>query len=121
VSAKPWQERIDDILVAIAEIETFPGGISRDQFMVDPKTQKAVAADLTIVGEAARHVPESVAQNYPEIPWLLIQGMRNHIVHGYYQVDPTIVWETCQNDLKPLIEPLRKMQHENPRTQAGDS
>jgi uncharacterized protein with HEPN domain len=114
VSAKPWQERIDDILDAIAEIEVFLQEISRAQFMADPKTQKAVAADLTIVGEAARHVPDSATKNYPEIPWLLIQGMRNHIVHGYYQVDPTIVWETCQNDLKTLIEPLRKMKQENP-------
>ena len=114
MSAKAWQERIDDILGAIAEIEVFLKGISRDQFMADPKTQKAVAADLTIVGEAARHVPDSVAQNYPEIPWLLIHGMRNHIVHGYYQVDPTIVWETCQNDLKTRVEPLQKMKQENP-------
>ena len=114
MSPKPWQERVDDMLVAIAEIDSFLNGISRDQFMVDRKTQKAVAADLTIIGEAARHVPDSITQNYPAIPWHVIQGMRNHIVHGYYQVDPIILWDTCQDDLKALVEPLRKLQQENP-------
>jgi uncharacterized protein with HEPN domain len=38
-----------------------------------------------------------------------MRGMRNRIVHGYFQVDATIVWETCQNDLAPLIDPLQKI------------
>ena len=79
------------------------------EFLADAKTVKAVAADLTIVGEAARHVPDAVVQAHPEIPWALMRGMRNRIVHGYYQVDPVIVWDTCQNDLPALIDPLKKL------------
>ena len=76
MSPRSWQERIQDILDAIAEIEAFAAGMSRDQFLADPKTLKAVAADLTIIGEAARHVPQAVFQAHPEIPWPLITGMR---------------------------------------------
>ena len=109
MSLRSWQERIEDILAAIAEIESFVAGMNREQFLADAKTLKAVVADLTIIGEAARHIPEAVVQAHPEAPWALMRGMRNRIVHGYYQVDPVVVWDTCQNDLAPLVELLNKM------------
>jgi uncharacterized protein with HEPN domain len=114
VSLKPWQERVQEILAALVEIETFIAGFDRQQFLCDAKTQKAVVANLTIIGEAARHVPESIAGGTSEVPWTVMRGMRNQVVHGYYQVDPVIVWETCQNDLPPLIAPLEKLLCENP-------
>jgi uncharacterized protein with HEPN domain len=79
-SARTWQERIEDILNAIAEIETFIAGFSRDQFLADVKTIKAVVADLTNIGEAASHVPAATVQAHPEIPWQLMTGMRHRIV-----------------------------------------
>ena len=109
MSPRSWQERIQDILEAVAEIQTFVAGLSRDQFLSDSKTIKAVVANLTIIGEAARHVPDSIVQAHSEIPWSLMTGMRNRIVHGYYQVDPTIVWDTCQNDLPALAAALPKV------------
>jgi uncharacterized protein with HEPN domain len=109
VSPRSWQERIADILAAVAEIQVFIAGMSRDQFLADAKTLKAVVADLTILGEAATHVPEDVVQANPNIPWPLMRGMRNRIVHGYFQVDPVIVWDTCQNDLPGLVAPLQTL------------
>jgi uncharacterized protein with HEPN domain len=109
VSHRSGRDRIQDILEAIAEIQSFVGGLSREQFLGDAKTIKAVVANLIIIGEAARHVPETVIQAHAEIPWQLMRGMRNRIVHGYYQVDATIVWDTCQGDLTPLVEPLRRI------------
>ncbi|MEX0677090.1 MAG: DUF86 domain-containing protein [Pirellulales bacterium] len=114
MSRERWQQRIQDILDAVAETESFIAGMDRDQFLADAKTLKAVTANLTVIGEAARHVPQTVAQQWPEIPWDVMCGMRNRIVHGYYQVDPTIVWDTCQNDLPALVIPLRKILQDNP-------
>jgi uncharacterized protein with HEPN domain len=109
VSPRSGRESIEDILDAIAEIQTFIGGLSRTQFLSDAKTLKAVVANLVIIGEAARHIPEDVVQAHPEVPWPLMRGMRNRIVHRYYQVDASIVWDTCQDDLTPLVEPLKKI------------
>ncbi len=109
MSTERWQERVEDILAAIAEIETFVADMSRSEFLDDVKTQKAVVASLTIIGEAARYVPEEVTRNTPDVPWALMRGMRNRIVHAYYQVDPEIVWNTCQNDLPPLVRPLKDL------------
>jgi uncharacterized protein with HEPN domain len=114
VSRERWQQRVQDILDAIAEIEVFITGMDRDQFMADPKTLKAVTANLIVIGEAARHVPATVTAQRSEIPWELMCGMRNRIVHGYYQVAPAIVWDTCQNDLPSLIDPLNRMLQDNP-------
>jgi uncharacterized protein with HEPN domain len=108
-----WHERVQHILDAIAEIATFIGGMSRDEFLADAKTLKAVTANLTIIGEAAGHIPNEVIQAHPEIPWALMRGMRNRIVHGYYVVDPIIVWETCQNDLAPLDDLLKPLVKES--------
>ncbi len=109
MSPEIWKERIQHILEAIAEILDFVSGMSHDQFLADAKTLKAVAADLTIIGEAAQHVPKEIVQAHSEIPWTLMRGMRNRIMHGYYVVDPVIVWDTCQNDLVPLIAPLKSL------------
>jgi uncharacterized protein with HEPN domain len=68
-----------------------------------------VKRDEVIRGEAARHIPEAVLQAHPEVPWALMRGMRNRIVHSHYQVDPAVVWDTCPNDLAPLVELLNKM------------
>jgi uncharacterized protein with HEPN domain len=114
VSLRTWQERVHDILAAVAEIETFIAGLNRDQFLADAKTLKAVVADLTIIGEAARYVPDPIVQGHAEIPWPLMTGMRHRIVHGYYQVDPMIVWDTCENDLAPLVQPLQQLLQQNP-------
>ncbi len=109
MSPRSWEERIQDILAAIAEINAFTAGMSRDEFLADAKTLKAVVADLTILGEAATYVPDSVVQAHPSIPWALMRGMRNRIVHGYFHVDPIIVWDTCQNDLPALSPLLQKL------------
>ncbi len=109
MSLRSGRERIQDILDAVAEIQTFVGGMSRSQFLGDAKTLKAVVADLIIIGEEARHVPDDLIQAHPQLPWPLMRGMRNRIVHGYYQVDAAIVWDTCQTELTPLVEPLMKI------------
>ena len=109
MSLRSSQERVRDILDAVDEIRHFISGMNREQFLDDAKTLKAVVADLTIIGEAARHIPDPTIQAHPEIPWALMRAMRNRIVHGYYRVDPVIVWDTCQNDLALVVEPLRKL------------
>jgi uncharacterized protein with HEPN domain len=109
MSPRLWTERIQDILDAIAEIQEFTRSLSFEQFRDDPKTLKAVALDFIIIGEAAAHVPDDVADAHSEIAWSLIRGMRNRLVHDYFGMDPEIIWGTIQNDFPPLIAPLEKL------------
>jgi uncharacterized protein with HEPN domain len=109
MSPRSWKDRIEDILEAIAEIREFTGGMSFQQFQDDPKTLKAVALDFVVIGEAAAHVPDEVAVAHPEIAWSLMRGIRNRLVHDYFGMDPEILWDTIQNDLPPLLEPLKRL------------
>ena len=116
MSSKPrrWKLRIRHILEAIAENLRYTAGMTFEQFGSDPKTLKAVVWNLTMIGEAARHVPAEVESAYPEIPWTKIRGMRNHIVHGYDVIDWEIVWTVVYEDLPPLVPILERILNESP-------
>jgi uncharacterized protein with HEPN domain len=62
-----------------------------------------------IIGEAANHVPESVQDAHSEVPWHLMRAMRNRLVHVYFNVDPEVMWQTLQQDLPLLQEPLQEL------------
>jgi uncharacterized protein with HEPN domain len=109
MSPRSWKERIDDVLEAIAEIQEFTRSMTFEQFRDDPKTLKAVALDFVVIGEAAAHVPDDVADSHPEVAWNLMRGMRNRLVHDYFSLDAEIVWDTLRNDLPPLLEPLKRL------------
>jgi uncharacterized protein with HEPN domain len=73
---------------------------------------------LQIIGEAARGIPEDVRALAPEIPWSSIIGMRNILVHGYFDIDTDIVWNAATRDvlaIKPAVERLLKTLEEQGR------
>ncbi len=109
MSPRNWQDRIQDILDAIAEIQDFTRGLDYGTFSKDDKTVRAVEMNFIIIGEVANQIPEEVQENYPAIPWNLMRAMRNRIVHVYFQIDEKLMWDTIQNDLPPLIPILEKL------------
>ena len=104
-----WQDRIRDILDAIAEIQKFTDGMNFEAFKSDDKSIRAVEMNFIIIGEAANQIPEEVEEKYSEIPWHLMRAMRNLIVHAYFEVDEKLMWDTIQQDLPPLIPELEKL------------
>lgn len=97
------------MLEALEEIQQFTVGMTLDQFQADRKTLKAVMANFAIIGEAAGHMPETITQQYPTVPWSIMCAMRNRMVHVYFSVSPLVLWNTIQQDLPTLIGPLRKL------------
>ena len=74
----------------------------------------AVERNFTIIGEAARQIPLDIQRKHPEIPWALMQGMRNILVHEYDAVKLEVVWRTIQQDLASLAGPLQRLVQEEP-------
>lgn len=109
MSSRHWRERVGDILLAIEEIQSFTLGATLDEFARDARTQKAVLADFTIIGEAARHVPRDTCSAHPDVPWAEMRDMRNFVVHGYFRVDAAIVWRTVHEDLPQTATALRRV------------
>jgi uncharacterized protein with HEPN domain len=103
-----WQGRVQDILEAIENVRTFTEGMTFEEFVSDMKTVKAVAFEVSLIGEAASHIPDEVRTRYPQVPWQKMVGMRNVIVHEYFRVDAAILWHTVVDNLPPLVPMLRK-------------
>lgn len=71
--------------------------------------QYAVIRRLLIIGEASNRISETTQQSSPIIPWRLIKGMRNRLVHEYDDLDLDTVWETVKTSLPILIVELEKI------------
>ncbi len=109
MSPRSWQTRLQDILFCSENIQTFTIGMNFDSFLNDPKTIRAVAFELTTIGEAVRAIPQEIQKKYSEIPWQEIQGIRNILVHEYFRLDEEILWKTIQDDIPKLVNSLKKI------------
>jgi uncharacterized protein with HEPN domain len=103
---RDWALRITDILDSIAAIREFTAGMDYAAFTRDRKTIDAVLRNFTVIGEAARYVPDDVTATFPEIPWQDMRDMRNILMHQYFGVNLRIVWDTIQVNLPPLVPQL---------------
>lgn len=104
-----WQLRIKDILEAIHRIEQYTQEMDAEAFSADAKTVDAVVRNLTIIGEAARMLPQDIEQRYREVPWAKMRAMRNVVVHEYFGVDEAIIWVTVRDNLPPLVPLLERI------------
>jgi uncharacterized protein with HEPN domain len=69
----------------------------------DYKTQSAVLYQLIVMGEAVKRLSIEFRTQHAEIPWSLIAGMRDHLIHGYDIVDWDEVWKTATSDVPDLL------------------
>ncbi|NYB51348.1 MAG: DUF86 domain-containing protein [Methanobacteriaceae archaeon] len=100
---------LKDILENIKLIELFISKMSYEEFEGDKKTYYAVIRCIEIIGEAVKHIPDSVRQEYPEIPWKDIAGMRDKVIHFYFGVDLEIVWLTITKDIPEIKTIIKKV------------
>lgn len=94
-------ERLRDILEAIDKIHKYTDE-GRKRFDADELIRSWVLRHIEIIGEAASRLSEDIRRSYPTIPWRNIIGMRNALIHGYFDVDWNIVWGVVEKELQPL-------------------
>lgn len=98
--------RLRHMLDAAREAVSLARGRSRNDLETDRQLVLALIKDIEIVGEAAAQIAAPARHALPDIPWERIVGMRNRLVHAYFEIDLDIVWNTVQEDLPPLIRLL---------------
>lgn len=73
-------------------------------FAADEAIAKTVLYNFIIIGEASASIPADIQSCYPEVPWRLMNDMRNVMAHEYFQVNLRLTWGTIQNNL-PMVVP----------------
>ncbi|MCZ6636421.1 MAG: DUF86 domain-containing protein [bacterium] len=98
-----------DIAGACRRIQEFKQGMDQVAFLKDLKTQSAILHQLMILGEAVKRLSEAFRGQHVHIPWRLIAGMRDKLIHDYGEVDLEEVWRAVEGDIPDLlvkVEPL---------------
>ena len=111
MSKRNPQLLVEDILESCYKILNYTKDVSFDEFVADPKTVDAVIRNFEIIGEASNRLPEEFKDLHQDIDWFRIRGFRNRIVHDYFGIDYSIVWQIRETYLSQLIENLEKLPH----------
>ena len=107
-------ERVEDYLEhigqaiarAIAYVEPL-GGV--EALRQNQQVQDAVIRNIEIIGEAATRIQKQAPEfltAHPELPWIEMRGMRNKMIHNYFDVSLTIVWNTIKDNLPRLKQQI---------------
>ncbi len=76
--------------------------LSFDDFQENLMLQKALFRSLEVIGEATKNIAFSFREKYPVIQWREIAGMRDKLIHHYFDVDLSVVYDTCVSDIPEL-------------------
>lgn len=95
-----------DMLLACQKLQRFTNGMTVETFLASELVQSAVIREFQVLGDAARLISEAAQNAHPTIPWRVIAGMRNRLVHAYFDIRLEAVWDTIQNDIPPLLTTL---------------
>ena len=100
---------VKDIFDALESIENFVADMDIEELAGDDKTSSAVIRKFEIIGEATKHVPDSIKERYPEVPWKRMAGMRDRLIHAYFGIDYLLVRDAIRFELPKLKPKLREI------------
>jgi uncharacterized protein with HEPN domain len=105
--------RLRHMLDAARECIYFARNKTRSSLDTDRKLVLALVKSIEIIGEAAANVTKESREETPQIPWPSIIGMRNRLIHAYFDINLDTVWQTIHEDLPPLVIELEKVLAKN--------
>jgi uncharacterized protein with HEPN domain len=100
------KQRLLHILDAIQEIENYTSSAQADTFAANSMMRFASIKQIEIIGEAANYISEETRAKFSEIQWRQIIGLRHILVHEYFGVDTTLIWQIIASDIPKLKEDL---------------
>jgi uncharacterized protein with HEPN domain len=107
MSERPVKIILEDIIEAIDDALSFTEGMEIKEFLKDKKTQAASIRSIEIIGEAVNRLPDTLIARYTDIDWHKAVSMRNKLIHGYFDLDLAMVWNTIKNVLPGFKEQIK--------------
>jgi len=101
--------RLRHMLDAARRAVALTAGKTRAQVTGDEIGQLALVRLLEIVGEAAGRISPAFRSAHPELPWSEMNGLRNRLVHAYFDVDLEVLLDIVEKDLPPIIGQIERL------------
>ncbi len=106
MSERSDDDLINDMFMCLARIKEYVRGLSYEDFVSDLKTQDAVVRNIEILGEASKKLSDGFKKRHDHIPWKMIAGTRDRLIHAYFGVNIDVVWEIATLDAPSLKQGL---------------
>lgn len=87
-------------------------GLTKAQFVEDETLKRAFVRSIEIIGEASKKLPEETRRKYPQVEWRAVAGMRDRLIHGYFDTDYDIVWDVIVNKVPTLQKEIARILRE---------
>jgi uncharacterized protein with HEPN domain len=101
--------RLADMLAAARDASRFATDRCEADLHRDRQLALALLKCIEIVGEAAARIGTETRARHKDLPWNEMVGMRNRLVHNYFDVDLSLLWTTVTDDLPALIAVLERI------------
>ena len=112
--SRDWPLFAADMLDFCRRIEDFSDGLDFETFTASPKERDALLMNIVLLGEAAAHIPEDIRRVWPDIPWRQIVATRNALVHGYFAISDSILWDLVTGAVPALSPHLARLVDQHP-------
>ena len=106
---REWRFYLDDMISFAEKVIAYTDSHDQSEFIASGLNYDATVRNLELIGEAATHIPDTVRDANPDLPWRLIIATRNRLIHGYLGIDNDTLWSTIQSDIPALLPKLRQL------------